>query len=456
MPLGRVVSAIRNGHDVTQASYEDDDADAIARYLSVASVSSGVLITNETKPLGATAEVRDLLEAKLGIRSGDLVLTRSGTPGIPWPFVGNHSHPLIAAGFMMQIRCQNIDEALYLAAILNHPAWRVRSRAHSAGKRQDNIDQVAVSAIPIPWPVKEARSRIAEAYRGTMLRIQNSFEDAQNFEAECNEVLAKWLGFPPLSVQHGLWHRQVSLDDIANSGLRFDGRWHAPRHLTIRGAVGNPVRLGTLLSSRPVRGKQPKADHSLDAADDQPLCITTACIQQGQVVWDDLQPTAQSPRSIRRVREHQLIVAMDGVGSLGKAAVFRSGDQSRAIGIDSHLSTCDFASQELADAIACFLNSTWGRAQTEGLMTGATGQTQLSADDLERVLVPRAIANNAEAISNSYQAVLTVWRPPKIAAREIICEGGAATTQQLVEAGALKESAFLNHTELRSLLNLLY
>jgi hypothetical protein len=172
--------------------------------------------------------------------------------------------------------------------------------------------------------------------------------------------------------------------------------------------------------------------------EDTPRAIATVSIQSGTIALDQTKPTTE--QSVKRfpVLTGDLLVAMDGDGSLGKAAVYRGKEEAT---VDSHVARCRARGDEdLADALACYLNSTWGRVQTTSLMTGATGQTQLSPMDLLDLLVPGELVRYAGKVAYAYRAALRTYEPLPVRARRIICRASAELTSLLIADGALAAS----------------
>jgi hypothetical protein len=195
-----------------------------------------------------------------------------------------------------------------------------------------------------------------------------------------------------------------------------------------------------------------------EVADDTPGAIATVSIQSGMIVLDQVKPTTAESTSRFPVRSGELLVAMDGDGSLGKAAVY-TGEKTATV--DSHVARCRLRKRgRVAEAVACYLNSTWGRVQTTGMMTGATGQTQLSPTDLSDVLVPLAVVENAEVIAERYQEVLREFEPVTRRARRALCNACAEMTATLLADGALLKfeglETFTSPDKLLGLLEQLY
>ena len=75
--------------------------------------------------------------------------------------------------------------------------------------------------------------------------------------------------------------------EVATTTVRLDGRWHGLLNQTTRSAISKPVAFATLMLGRAQRGRQPIAVHDDVDIEDLPLCISTANLQQGHVIWPD-------------------------------------------------------------------------------------------------------------------------------------------------------------------------
>jgi hypothetical protein len=185
----------------------------------------------------------------------------------------------------------------------------------------------------------------------------------------------------------------------------------------------------------------------------------TATIQAGSISWDRAKPTTVASVNARPVQKGDLLVAMDGDGSLGKAAFY---DDERDATIDSHVARIRIhGSDSVTQALSCWLNSTWGRVQTSSLMTGATGQTQLSPYDLSDVLVPKSVIESANEIASTYSDAIKVFEPLTRRSRRLLCTVASHLSTVLIEEKVLKidgqnMSNFTNADQLLKQLDVLY
>jgi hypothetical protein len=151
---------------------------------------------------------------------------------------------------------------------------------------------------------------------------------------------------------------------------------------------------------------------------------------------------------------------MDGDGSLGKAAVVPETELS--LMRDSHVAALETkGSEHLAAALACWLNSTWGLTQTSGLMTGATGQTQLRPVDLASIRVPVNVLERAAETSTEYMSALSYIDTPARRARRILCNGAAQVSELLLKQHAIhlspeRSDEFVSAVRLWELLEVAY
>ena len=95
----------------------------------------------------------------------------------------------------------------------------------------------------------------------------------------------------------------------------------------------------------------------------------------------------------------------------------------------------------LADAIACFVNSSLGQAQIEVSISGSTGQTQLHRADVHRLQVPSAVLDNAAPIGKQYAERLSTYEPVTRQVRRRICQAEASITALLLLNANLNDRA---------------
>ncbi len=129
---------------------------------------------------------------------------------------------------------------------------------------------------------------------------------------------------------------------------------------------------------------------------------------------------------------------MDGEGSIGKAAVFE-GDYTAIP--DAHVGLIRCEHESIANALACFINSTLGQAQIEKWISGSTGQTQLLTSDLIGLKVPWDVIANATAIEREYRAGLRTFVKVTERVRRILAVGSAAASGVLTSSDTLDPMA---------------
>jgi type I restriction enzyme M protein len=150
--------------------------------------------------------------------------------------------------------------------------------------------------------------------------------------------------------------------------------------------------------------------------------IATATIQAGQVADEQLKRTSEhaiATAGSRRVRNGDVLITLDGEGSIGKAAVYRR--EYPAI-TDSHVGVLRPRDPKHSDAIACFINSSLGQAQIEMSISGSTGQTQLAKDAVQDLRVPICVLENSRQIGKIYVEGLKEYVPTTRQVRRILCD----------------------------------
>ena len=469
----RSIATFTNGVNLPRSSYADDDSDALALYASVAPLASIAFRREACVPLAVSPRKAGIIagtriEARqVAVTDREVLITRSraSAPGLAWPGdLAPRDTLIVPSGFLIRAKLQDQIPPAYIAAILNHPAWRLLTAALAAGKSQDNLSQELLGSVPIPVVSVVTKNRLARKYNEALREIEALYDGETGIADVCDRVFVDVLGLrPPVTLAGSVQVSRVRLADVAATRLlRCDNRWHGPANRAVRQALlaRSTVRLAELLDDRPSKGRQPAWLADEDAAnDDAPYAITTGTIQSAKIVWDRAKPTTE--RSVERfpVRAGDLLVAMDGDGSLGKAAVY-DGDQDATV--DSHLARCRVrGGLDAADSVSCWLNSTWGHVQTTSLMTGSTGQTQLNPADLLDILVPSELTDESKRIASSFRSVLSDFEPVTRRARRILSRVSGDVTAILIEEGALVSdgdalSRYQDSDQLLQQLDLLY
>jgi hypothetical protein len=221
-----------------------------------------------------------------------------------------------------------------------------------------------------------------------------------SIRALCDDLLTEVeeLAIVPLYRQRFTFDRVALSACLASPAARLDARFHRSDVRASLAALDEvrTVRLRTLMRDDVVKGKQPKFLD--DGATGGGRVVATASIQAGQVQDALLKVTiedAVAHAGPRMVQSGDILVAMDGEGSIGKAAVYRSDEPAIT---DSHVGLLRLVNPDHVDAVACFINASLGQAQIEVSISGATGQTQLSKDDLHNLRIPLALLKDAAII----------------------------------------------------------
>ena len=227
-PFGR----IQNGINLPETAYEIDQDDPAYRYVSVGAISQFALRPDRATPLRSPDDYAYEVDLQsIACREDEVLLTRSGTPGVAWPVTSNIGEGpcLIPSGFVIRAQCPpGILDAHYVAAVLNHPVWRVWSAGLAAGKRQrnlshDHLAQIFLPALPYPEQVK-----IGERYRSCLANIERLLSENPSIRADCDSVLRDHLSVSINSLEVGAFSFDtVSILACANSPIiRMDSRFH--------------------------------------------------------------------------------------------------------------------------------------------------------------------------------------------------------------------------------------
>jgi hypothetical protein len=442
------IRAVSNGENLPEEAYDvGGDGSNEYLYVSVGALSQFALRIDRCVPLKPPDEhaySQDV--AALACKPSEILLTRSGTPGIAWPCVlFEESTKLLPSGFV--IRLDLVDsgiDPIYAAAILNHPVWRVWSASLAGGKRQRNLSQENLAELPIPRVPAETQTSVGAAYVEALRDIGDVLAEAAQLREHCDAVLSEHLSEAIVS----LTLDEFRVDDVAVSNcaetdnLRLDARYHRgdvrKSLVTLERLACAP--LGSLLTEPPIKRGQP----TILAVDDAGIAervVATVSLQDGLVAWDLTKPTDANEiakSATKTLRVGDVLIAMDGEGSIGKAAAFH-GDVSAVT--DSHVALLRTEDEALADALSCFINSSLGQAQVAVATTGATGQTQLSGDDVAAFLIPTGLVAKANDVAKAYRAILTNYEALTRRVRRRLCEAASEVNAAIIAHATLSDPA---------------
>jgi hypothetical protein len=434
-------ATVENGKNIPRQAYDITLDDPEFLYVSVGSLSQFAIQLDAAVPLKSPKVfVYDFSLSESAFKRTEVLLTRSGTPGIAWADRNNGNDPkIIPSGFVIRIDCDKSGfDPVYLAAILDHPAWRVWSSGLAAGKRQRNISQEHLAQIRIPLLTKALQDRIAAQHDQCLRTITEILQEEVNLRTVADEVLASCgIEVAKLSLAD-LTFDKVSLAQCARSStLRIDARFHrSDLQSTLINLQGRDcVSLESLLLEDLCKNSQPTILPVEEEGCDGRV-VATGSIQAGQVVFELTKFTTDEDIENAgrcRIAVYDVLVTMDGEGSIGKAAVFE--DDYPAVP-DSHVGILRFSSADIAFAVSCFLNSSLGQAQFLSSTTGATGQTQISRADLLGIQIPRSVLTNASGLALGYRNKLRVYESPIKRTRRTMCKAASVNTATLLSSDA--------------------
>jgi hypothetical protein len=455
------VAALSNGLNLAESAYDYAAEEPGFLYASVTAIAQFAFRADCAIPLKDPESYGYRVDpGEAAVEVADVLVTRSNAiaPGVAWPgaeVVADGVPKIIPSGFVIRARVNpEVLEPFFLAAILNHPVWRMWSAALAAGKSQLNLSQAQLAEIAIPNLPIPQQAAIGDSYRQVLTEIGTRLRAAEGFSARCDRLLSDACGLrvPPLTYAR-LTVDKFRLSEVlaSSAALRIDPRFHrgeVRRILEIL-TVEPFVPLQQLMSSDLIKGKQPTIlNEDETTAFAGPRVVSTGSIQAGVVVPELTKlttPDHYDRAGVRQILEGDILVTMDGEGSIGKAAVF-VGDYDAIP--DSHVAIVRLSDSSLAPAVVCAVNCSLGQAQVDLLTTGATGQTQISKGDLLGLRVPMRVLASATAVSDAYQALTQSFEELGDTVKKLICEHSLHLTRQVCEAAVLTEDAA---TSLRSL-----
>ena len=181
-PFSIYIEEINNGQDVKKDYYSHGDTGIL--YLSVTELSNanlGIIDLSQAKQL--IIEEKDI---KIKVEPNDLLVTRSGTPGIAWVATENFLDKwdiVIPSGYLQRIKLKSGVNPNFFAAYLNLKPIRMLTTAYACGKDQFNLSQDYIKKIPIVKLSNEKQKDFIDFiytcnnYIHNIRSLQNSFEN---------------------------------------------------------------------------------------------------------------------------------------------------------------------------------------------------------------------------------------------------------------------------------------
>lgn len=439
--------AVANGVNLPREAYESDPEQSTSTlsYASVSAISQFAFRPEEAitlRPAGEYDYGFDIEAAS--VQANEVIMTRSGSPGIAWPgsAIASEERTVIPSGFTIKITCDSsVYNSAYVAAVLNHPAWRVWTSSLAAGKRQRNISQEHLYQVRIPLLALEAQQEAAAAYGDALRDIREIIEAPSGVQNVCDSLIEQIVGVRvPTFAPRPLTSDIVQLSDVSASRvLRLDPRYYRADFAAISSQArsGDALPLRSFFTEPMLRGTQPSIP-SVDEGN-EPRVVSTIAIQDGQVVKDQTKPCAPEgfdDTDDRLLRANDLLFTLDGEVSRGKVAVFEGGFVAVA---DTHVAIMRIR-PELVHGLACYLNSSFGRAQVEQFSSGATAM-QIAREDVEDLRVPRLICDRLQPLGEAFRAAVQQYKSRTTRVRMRLCDASAELSEELLNSDTLTANA---------------
>ncbi len=441
-------TAISNGLNLPEDAYDYLTTTPDLLYVSVGAISQYALRRDRA------IAIKDPLEyayasdpTAVACTAAEILVTRSGTPGIAWPaaeIVETADAPrIVPSGFVIRVSIDPlVADPFFVAAILNHPVWRTWTTALATGKSQLNLSQDQLGEVLIPAVPLERQSEIGSAYRRFLGSISALHGSGADLEGSCDAIVCEVLGRDlPRLARSSMTVDRLNLSDALSrsSQLRIDCRFQSGEVRDILAPLQSldVVALRDLVAGDPVKGRQPTILDETEADELSPRVVSTAAVQAGVVRQELTKPTTEAEvahAGDRLILPGDLLVTMDGEGSIGKAAVFESGYEAVP---DSHVIILRLRDPSTAPTLACMINSGLGQAQIDLCISGSTGQTQLSKSDLLDLRVPVAMLDDPGLVALRYTAVTAAFQDASDAIRTLLVEQAQRVSEAVVASGVL-------------------
>lgn len=279
VPLKTGIKSIRNGKDVSKEGYSLTETSYI--YLTVNNIKKEGFSFKDIIYL--TEDAGQEIE-KHSLKSGNLIITRSGTVGMCRLFNLNDEKVYIPSGYVMVLE---VDENKYNPQFLEYYLSTNFSKrffeVQSSGKTQKNIAQPDVLKIPIPAIDKKQQKYIVNKITGD---IQTKIDDLLTKIPALQEIINSVLINHQIKTYNRVAFTTESfVSDIRTIGeqkyLRAGARYHAfwEVHKGLLFDDGNPkhpiYKLGDIIALHRTeilkKGALPKEYILLDLEDLEPL-----------------------------------------------------------------------------------------------------------------------------------------------------------------------------------------
>lgn len=198
---------------------------------------------------------------------------------------------------------------------------------------------------------------------------------------------------------------QSSLSLVAtNYAYRFDAKYADIEAIQLDTKIRSKshFQLGDFLPYPFLKGIQPE---SLDQpTDDSVPVINTLSIQNMSIRVEDCRHIAledfESLGADRKLRSGDVLLTMDGGVSIGKPVLF---DIKGKFTVDSHVSILRPEGLSPLALVYC-LASPLGQMQFRRAEAGASGQTNVTEDDIRRFVFPSAILGTLDKVTTDIEA----------------------------------------------------
>ena len=227
-PFGVYISDISNGQDVSKDCYSDADTGIL--YLSVNQISSGIfgkLNLADAKQLDI-----DIKDIKVKVEPNDILITRSGSPGIAWlatkEFLSQWDI-VVPSGYVQVIRLKKDSiNPKFIVAYLNLPPVRMLTTSYACGKDQFNLSQEYIKHIPIPRLSPEIEKEFINLSEGFQNKMQEIYKIAEHLENVYQSYVVDFM-MGDSDISNTIF--QFPLEEILkiNGADKWKNKWKLPR-----------------------------------------------------------------------------------------------------------------------------------------------------------------------------------------------------------------------------------
>ncbi|CAK2402294.1 type I restriction enzyme, S subunit [Vibrio crassostreae] len=356
---------------------------------------------------------------------GDIVVTRqgSGTIGRASIFLSKDQTYITDSLFRVSSNCDECDAGYLVTFLRTYTGQRLIEKGVYGSTGQLNLSSSHIKQLPVFNINLAAQKYIGEKVRqADRLRTLVKLLDCELKGLVLNDVLEE---ANKTAIQS---FNRVDVEDMFP---RLDPKYYGNRSLSVHHAAASSSYSLDSLKKSINNGFEER-----DFVDSGIDYITVSEVSSGRIELSTAPKISELTDIPDKAYVNERCVLVVRTGSIGTAVKVDIRDKNAVI--SSHLIKLEFDSEELAAAVAAFLNSASGKVLQRKISYGAV-QPQIGQDELLALPIPRFVLDNADSIlaltqakENATRCSRWLTQSAKLFVEDLI--EGQLTESQLVSA----------------------